>query len=94
MFRTVHINIFLLIFIAEIFNYKMSNGKDTLILILVIFIFSDEEINIEKKLRVEDLRLLRQRFTRSIADSVNISIKKVDKTHSKKNFSKIYMINN
>ena len=38
------------------------------------FIFSNEELNIEKKLRVEDFRLLRRRFNRSLADSVDTSV--------------------
>ncbi|CAF0886081.1 unnamed protein product [Rotaria sordida] len=42
---------------------------------LLLKIDSDDELNVEKKLRVEDLRLLRQRFNRSLVASVNISTK-------------------
>jgi hypothetical protein len=44
-------------------------------------------LDIEKKLRVEDYRLLRQRFNRSAADSAELSMKPSDKAASKKNFS-------
>ncbi|CAF3442031.1 unnamed protein product [Rotaria sp. Silwood1] len=47
---------------------------------LLLGVDSDDELNVEKKLRVEDLRLLRQRFNRTIAESVNISTKTNDKT--------------
>ncbi|CAF3496897.1 unnamed protein product [Rotaria socialis] len=46
---------------------------------LFLGIDSDDEVNIEKKLRVEDLRILRQRFSRSIADRINMSTKRNDK---------------
>jgi hypothetical protein len=47
--------------------------------------FSNGHVDIEKKLRVEDFRLLRQRFNRSAADSVDISVKSDDKKPGKKN---------
>ena len=40
-------------------------------------------MDIEKRLRVEDFRLLRQRFNRSAADSADISGKTKEKTPSK-----------
>ncbi len=55
-------------------------------------IFSNEALNIEKKLRVEDYRLLRQRFNRSAADSVDLSTKPSDKAASKEEFSCIYTL--
>ena len=48
------------------------------------FIYSNEELNIEKKLRVEDYRLLRQRFNRSSADSAELSNLPADKAARKK----------
>ncbi len=50
------------------------------------FIFSNEALNIEKKLRVEDYRLLRQRFNRSSADSAELSNKPADRAASKNIF--------
>jgi hypothetical protein len=47
-------------------------------------LFSNEALNIEKKLRVEDYRLLRQRFNRSSADSATLSNHPNDKATSKK----------
>ena len=46
------------------------------------FRFSNEALNVEKKLRVEDYRLLRQRFNRSTADSAELSNKPADKAAS------------
>ena len=46
------------------------------------FSFSNEALNVEKKLRVEDYRLLRQRFNRSAADSAELSNKPADRAAS------------
>jgi hypothetical protein len=58
----------------------------------ICFIFSDDGLNIEKKLRVEDFRLLRHRFNRSTAESVDISAKMIDKRASMKNFILLMLI--
>lgn len=47
---------------------------------------SNDALNIEKKLRVEDYRLLRQRFNRSAAESADLSNKPSDKATSKRKF--------
>jgi hypothetical protein len=47
--------------------------------------FSNESLTIEKKLRVEDFRHLRQRFNRSTLDNVENTTKGNNKTAGKKN---------
>jgi hypothetical protein len=55
-------------------------------------VYSSEELNIEKKLRVEDYRLLRQRFNRSSADSALLSNLPSDKAARKKYLNYFRMI--
>jgi len=52
-----------------------------------VIVLSNEALNIEKKLRVEDYRLLRQRFNRSAADSAELSMAPADRAARKQIFS-------
>lgn len=49
-------------------------------------------MNIEKKLRVEDYRLLRQRFNRSAADSAELSMKPSDRAASKRRLTLLFLL--
>jgi hypothetical protein len=54
--------------------------------------FSNESLTIEKKLRVEDFRLLRQRFNRATVDGLENPTKTTNKTVGKtKYFNQIFI---
>ena len=49
----------------------------------LLSLFSDESMDIEKRLRVEDFRLLPHRFNRSAADRIDFGAKSKEKSSSK-----------